>query len=110
MSYINYWNDISRYSLSDHLDHTKDAFTIRDNLVNVFDIFKNKLDNMEAEIMSSRAILHSQHMTQECLLKDITNENILLKKIITKMVEKDYPELMIEYPELFIQQKEINGL
>ncbi len=108
---ITSWYEVSNYGLSNHIDCTKDAYTFNSSLHSIFQVMATKINDLDASLCSQISNHNMQISLMESKIFRFENENIQLKKIIAKIAEKDFPELMIEYPELLkINEKVPSGL
>lgn len=92
------WHTLQNYGPS--LDSTKDVYSFNSDLNSLVRVMVDKLKELDANSNYQMSNMTSMVYTNDAKLYSLQLENDKLKKIITRMVEKDFPELMIEFPEL----------
>lgn len=77
------------------ISHSSDGYTRDTNLRDIFTAIKVKVDELDSHTM--------MHMTNISVLQSqvavLQNENEFLKRMMVKIIQKDYPEIVIEQPE-----------
>ena len=94
------WYDLN-YKLEDGttISHSADGFTRDRNLKDLFKLYRDKVNEVESKTMMQDTSMS----TLRVYVDDLNRENEMLKKLVAKMITKDYPELVIEMPEFITQ-------
>lgn len=92
------------YQVSQELDQALDMYSRQNNLIEMFRMFKRKIEEVEANANAMNSTLKCDNAVLTTKIQFIEEENTLLKKIIKKMALKDYPELVFENPHFFTDE------
>ena len=77
------------------LSHSSDGFTRDKNLRDIFTLFKKKV----TEIEMGFNVIQCNVPRIESELATLRLENEMMKQLLAKIIQKDYPEMVIERPE-----------
>lgn len=93
------WYELD-YKLNDSytINHSNDGHTRDKNLKEVLTVMKDKIKELENSNMANSSILQSNVLMLQA-------ENTILKNMIIKMAMKDYPEMVFENPQFFVENK-----
>lgn len=92
------WHTLHNYG--PNLDNTKDVYTFNSDLNSVVRVLVDKLKELDITANYQMSSITTTVYTTDAKITSLELENMQLKKIITKIVEKDFPELLIEFPQL----------
>ncbi len=77
------------------VSHSLDGPTRDKNLRDLFDVMRRKVN----EVDTNRQLAANSMDTLRTYVDSLNYENAMLKKLVAKMIVKDYPELVLEMPE-----------
>lgn len=78
------------------ISHSIDGYTRDKNLRDILTLFKKKITEVEMNTNVMQGIINSSLNTEVSRLR---NENAMMKQLLIKIIQKDYPEIVIEQPE-----------
>jgi hypothetical protein len=101
-----YWYEVGS-CLEQKCDNTLDLFSQKTNTIDLFQVYRDKIEEVEGNVMTIQTELFST-MSESILRTELDNlksENIIIKKMLKRMATKEYPELIFEHPEYFAKSQ-----
>ncbi len=92
---------------SNTISHSLDGYTRDRNMREILTLFKQKITEIECNGTVMQSSMNGYIQTE---LNNLREENELMKQLLVKIIQKDYPEIVLEQPEFISANLEKQAL